>query len=340
MIKKNVIKKIKKNDKLVAVLTAFTLLTGSYVVNEEFGKVALAINLDNSKIEVTVKKGTVRSVLEQKGITLGEYDRVEPGLNSLVHAGQEITIYRAKDVVIVDGEKTETRKTTYTKVEDVLAELNIQLGEYDRVEPSKDKEIKDVDTIKIIRVEKNTVVEKEEIAYQTIKENDSSKYTGEQTVKTEGVNGEKEVTKEIVKENGKVVSTTNLSEKVLKEATNKVVLVGTKYNPAGEFVPGEAPANMSGRQITVSAVSYSLGRGRDGMWGRGASGMALGPGVKAIAVDPRVIPLGTKVYVPGYGVAVAADTGGAIKGNTIDVFMSRYQDSVNWGRKTVTITIL
>ncbi len=64
------------------------------------------------------------------------------------------------------------------------------------------------------------------------------------------------------------------------------------------------------------------------------------PKVGTIAVDPRVIPLGTRVYVVGYGYAVAEDTGGAIKGNIIDLFMETENQCINWGRRNVTVYIL
>ena len=64
------------------------------------------------------------------------------------------------------------------------------------------------------------------------------------------------------------------------------------------------------------------------------------PSLKVIAVDPHVIKLGTKVWVEGYGVAVAGDTGGAIKGNKIDLFMKSRDVAYEWGRKKVTIKIL
>jgi 3D (Asp-Asp-Asp) domain-containing protein len=83
------------------------------------------------------------------------------------------------------------------------------------------------------------------------------------------------------------------------------------------------------RQLTVSATCYDLS-------GRTATGMPVGPGV--VAVDPSVIPLGTKMYVPGYGNGVAADVGGGIKGDIIDLWMTPSQCAA-WGRRTVTITI-
>ena len=83
------------------------------------------------------------------------------------------------------------------------------------------------------------------------------------------------------------------------------------------------------RQLTVSATCYDLS-------GRTATGMPVGHGV--VAVDPSVIPLGTRMYVPGYGNGVAADVGGAIKGDVIDLWMTP-SECAAWGRRTVTITI-
>jgi 3D (Asp-Asp-Asp) domain-containing protein len=62
--------------------------------------------------------------------------------------------------------------------------------------------------------------------------------------------------------------------------------------------------------------------------------------MKLIAVDPNVIPLGKKVWVEGYGIAIAGDTGGAIQGNRIDILMPTSQDALNFGRKTVKVVIL
>jgi 3D (Asp-Asp-Asp) domain-containing protein len=88
-----------------------------------------------------------------------------------------------------------------------------------------------------------------------------------------------------------------------------------------------APA---GRTLTVSSTGYSLG-------GRTSTGMPVGWGV--IAVDPSVIPLGTRVTVPGYGDAVAADTGSAVRGATIDLWFPSLAQARAWGRRTVTITL-
>lgn len=92
----------------------------------------------------------------------------------------------------------------------------------------------------------------------------------------------------------------------------------------------------TGTQLTVEATAYD-GYGMGGMTATG--NMITSPSDKVIAVDPNVIPLGSRVYVPGYGEAIAWDTGGVIKGNIIDLNMSE-SDAVQWGRRMVTITIL
>jgi 3D (Asp-Asp-Asp) domain-containing protein/peptidoglycan hydrolase CwlO-like protein len=90
------------------------------------------------------------------------------------------------------------------------------------------------------------------------------------------------------------------------------------------------PASGSGRQLTVVATAYSLHGGT-------ASGLPTGPGV--VAVDPTVIPLGTRMFIPGYGPGIAADTGTAIKGLRIDLWFPTLKQAQNWGRRTVTITV-
>jgi 3D (Asp-Asp-Asp) domain-containing protein len=99
-------------------------------------------------------------------------------------------------------------------------------------------------------------------------------------------------------------------------------------------------SNQVKKTLTVSASAFTANcKGCSGITYTGIN-LKKNPHMKVISVDPKVIPLGSKVYVPGYGTAIAADKGSAIKGNRIDVFMPNYNDAIKWGRKTVTIQIL
>ena len=93
---------------------------------------------------------------------------------------------------------------------------------------------------------------------------------------------------------------------------------------------GAAPAPVGGSTLTVSSTGYVI-------TGRTATGIPAGYGV--VAVDPAVIPLGTRLTIPGYGEGVAADTGGAVRGNTIDLWFPTLGQARAWGRRTVTITL-
>ena len=239
---------------IAAAATSGLLLSGAFVVAEEYtGHNVFAVNLDNTnKIELKTKKGTVREILIANDIPFGADDRVEPGLDTKVNGGETISIYKAHEITIVDGDTTTVRKTTYKKVEDILKELNITLGEKDEVTPGLNSEVATVDTIKIARTGKTTETKKEVIKFETKEEKDDSKYVDEKVTKVEGKNGEKEVTYNVVREKGKEVSREVASEKVITEATAKVVVVGTKQRPAAQ--QQEVAAQQS---YAAPAQSYS-----------------------------------------------------------------------------------
>lgn len=104
--------------------------------------------------------------------------------------------------------------------------------------------------------------------------------------------------------------------------------------------PDSIPPAGPGKEMTVEATAYTAYC--YGCIGITAYGIDLrsNPEEKVIAVDPTVIPLGTKVWVEGYGEAIAGDTGGAIKGNRIDVFIPTYDGAIEWGRQEITLKIL
>ncbi|MDQ0268451.1 LysM peptidoglycan-binding domain-containing protein [Cytobacillus purgationiresistens] len=102
----------------------------------------------------------------------------------------------------------------------------------------------------------------------------------------------------------------------------------------------EQPAAEGTQELTMEATAYTASC--EGCSGITATGINLleNPDMKVISVDPSVIPLGSKVYVEGYGEAIAGDTGGAIKGNKIDIFIPNKEDAINYGRQTVKVTVL
>ena len=111
-------------------------------------------------------------------------------------------------------------------------------------------------------------------------------------------------------------------------------LVGNRPGHADSASRSSAGTPAAG-QMVVAASAYTPGVGCGYYTATGAKA-----GFGIIAVDPSVIPLGTRMYVPGYGYGVAADTGGAIKGDRIDLCFDTLSEALSWGRRTVTITIV
>ncbi|MCC9087439.1 MULTISPECIES: LysM peptidoglycan-binding and 3D domain-containing protein [Bacillus] len=132
------------------------------------------------------------------------------------------------------------------------------------------------------------------------------------------------------------------SEPVQKQAPVQKEQTTKKAAPKKETAKAESSSASQSVQkaMTVTATAYTANDG--GISGITATGVNLNknPNAKVIAVDPNVIPLGSKVYVEGYGEAIAADTGGAIKGNKIDVHVPSKSQAKNWGVKSVKIKVL
>lgn len=122
-----------------------------------------------------------------------------------------------------------------------------------------------------------------------------------------------------------------------KPAPNKQPAASKPVEKPAKKPAAQAPVS-NGRTITVSATGYSTKQA--GLSTHTATGIDLRVNPRVIAVDPRVIPLGSMVEIPGFGIYIAGDTGGAIKGNKIDIHFSTVAQAYNWGRRSITIKIL
>ncbi|MEQ2465448.1 LysM peptidoglycan-binding domain-containing protein [Niallia sp. Sow4_A1] len=128
--------------------------------------------------------------------------------------------------------------------------------------------------------------------------------------------------------------------KTAAQTVNNTVKTKNTVNTVKAEKTEKTNTDASSKEITVTATAYTADC--NGCSGITATGINLkdNPNKKVISVDPNVIPLGSKVYVEGYGTAIAGDTGGAIKGNKIDVHVATTSEALNWGRKQVSVKIL
>ncbi|TQR18684.1 LysM peptidoglycan-binding domain-containing protein [Psychrobacillus vulpis] len=132
------------------------------------------------------------------------------------------------------------------------------------------------------------------------------------------------------------VSTASLPATNVSQTTAKTPAPVTPA-PAAPAAPA---ATSEAKELTVTSTAYTASC--EGCSGVTSTGIDLrsNPNQKVISVDPTVIPLGSRVWVEGYGEAIAGDTGGSIKGNKIDIFIPSKEEALQWGRKTVKVKIL
>ena len=210
-------------------------------------------------------------------------------------------------------------KTQKNTVGEVLKDVGFKVGSNDIVTPALNARVSDHTLIRVKRVKIVEEQEKEATAFESVEEEDSTMKKGESEVTQEGKEGEDLVTYQVTYTSGEETARKEIDRETLKEPTDEIIHVGTI-----ETIDGFAYT----RKETFEATAYTGG-------GRTASGTRARVG--EIAVDPRVIPLGTTVYVEGFGVRVAEDTGGAIKGHIIDIYMSSGSECRRWGRRNVTV---
>ena len=206
---------------------------------------------------------------------------------------------------------------------------------------SKSTELTKNMVIDLTSITEKKTTKTETIAYDTeIRENPDLE-EGKEKVLQEGEDGELSI---ITKENysgAKLISSEVVGELVTKEAKNKIIERGTKKEELPIVELKKEPANVTvsaagNNSLNVVATGYTPGD--PGCTGITYTGTKASRGT--IAVDPKVIPFGTKLYIPGYGYGVAADTGGAIKGNKIDLCYETRAEALNWSIKNITVYVV
>ncbi|MDR4318902.1 hypothetical protein CHH55_22255 [Niallia circulans] len=291
---------------------------------------------DDEKKTVWTTVDTVKEFLEEQKISLNEHDQINQKENNPIEHKMEVVVHTAFPVTLVDAGKKKQVWSTSTTVADFLTQQKISLDKLDRVEPALKEKVKDEAIVNITRIEKVTDVVEQPINFAVITQKDDDLPHGTEKVLKEGTEGVVSKKYEVTKENGKEISRKLLSETTVKEKQDKIVSVGTKDDVIQLASRGEE----NGQEVFVNSTAYTASC--NGCSGRTATGIDLkaNPNAKVIAVDPSFIPLGTKVYVEGYGYAVAADTGGSVKGQKIDVFFSTKAEAYRWGNRQVKIKII
>mgnify|MGYP004662145333 CR=1 FL=1 len=311
--------------------------------------------IDDGTTRTTVESSSYvpSSAIEKAGLEVSALDQVSTEHND--NGTIEIRITRSQEVAINYMGSTLHVRAYDETVSDLLERMNITLGDDDTVSVNLGNYTQDGMVIDVTKYTYGTAEADEAITYTTERVANASMAAGKESVKQAGKNGTAHVTYSITYKNGKEVDREPISSTVVTAPTPEIIEYGTKSGSvtSGDRIRSDS-RNSDGsgvltfnsgstlsysRVITANATAYTAKPGA-----RTASGKAVYVG--GIAVDPKVIPLGTKLYITTtngkivYGMATAIDTGGAIKGNKIDLFYNTYSECVQFGRRNCTVYVL
>ncbi|MDP2675874.1 MAG: G5 domain-containing protein [Dehalococcoidia bacterium] len=275
---------------------------------------------------------TVGLALVAVGSSFSRYDQVWPAPDTPLTEGLHVFVQRATAVSLSVGSgRPATVHTHSNTVAELLAEQGVKLGNGDSVTPGPAVALIDGMTVAVTVVRSVTEGEDTPIPFETYYRDDSSRPEGEYAELQAGVDGYVRREYSVTFQDGVEVGRVVLSETVV-QPDNRIIAQGTAAVAAAVAAPAGDP--QCGRTLRVWATWYTAASAGGGST---ATGTTVRKGT--VAVDPRVIPLGTQMYIPGYGYGVAEDTGGAVIGNIIDLGYGA-GDVKDWQSGWVAICVL
>ncbi|WP_214786194.1 3D domain-containing protein [Exiguobacterium sp. s183] len=337
---------------------------------ERSHEVSLQIGYGQTEV-IQTRERTVEDVLLRYGVTVRDGDTVYPSVRTAVTNGMTIRYQPVVGVNLIVGQDASTIYTMATDVAQLLREANVDVTERDTVLPDASTPIREGMTITVNTNRDVVQYESQLIPYDMVEEEDDTLEEGvKQTVQV-GVPGLERTRYALTVENGTITNRTKTDVETLRKAMPQIIKVGTKkvtepvtepttadesspFIPEAEVEIAEPPKTddvldfSSAKQLLVEATAYTNNPEDtvtyDGRVltrsGYDVTDTILFEGMRIIAVDPAIIPLGTRVYVEGIGMAIALDTGSAIKGQKIDIMMDEKEEAVTFGRKPLTIWVI
>lgn len=318
------------------------------------------VEADGAEKTVSAHYGDkVSDVIAEAGVVLDDNDAVNVDINGELTNNTDLVVTRYHKVTVHDNGATQIVDVPEGTVANVLPAANITLGEEDTLSVAETEPVTDGMEVTVNRVTYATQTVTEDIPFETEVIETADLYKGETQVQTAGVNGTKTAVKECKFVNGQLVESTDVA--VLSETAPvaEVQLVGTKTKPAavtsvstasasaqtGATISGNTIVDANGnvlnvaRVITGECTAYT---------GGGITATGAPAAVGRVAVNPNVIPYGTKLYIASpdgsvvYGYAIASDTGGALMSGRVlvDLYYNTQGECINFGRRQMNVYIL
>lgn len=334
---------------LIAPALAVALIATGYAYAEK----GVTVVCDGGTSFHVTEAEDIGALLDETGVSIGHADLVTPSPKTPLDDGMTVVVRRAVPVEVVVGDETVEVQVVGETVADAVVAAGLDPGAGMRVDPPLEAPLEPGMSVETADVFVRFVSEETTLPFRYGTLEDPSLALGTRQMVTTGVPGVVISVYEVLVTDGVEGDRVLKTRRLVRRATEQVVAIGTARLGA-TFAQGPAQVSaaslrlpaMSGREMTVEATAYTpwdLGCGGMKVINRRIEKYDIEPGWGIVAVDPSVIPLGTRMFVPGYGYGVAADTGGAIKGARIDVCFwtgDAIDTAFEWGRRDVTITLL
>lgn len=297
----------------------------------------VTVVVDGRTLHIKSQAADVAGALDEAGVAVGSGDVVSPRVDAELTGGSTVVVRHSVPVVVEFGDESVELDVVGDTVADALVAAGTDPAASNDVQPPIATGLVPGMTIRVPDVFVRVVKHEERIPPKVEVETDSSLARGTRKVITSGKPGRLLMVSRVVVTNGVEGEPVPVAQRVVSKPLPTIVAVGTGSRTATAAQTAKVPAPPAhGRRMRVVATGYSPQQpDLDYVTATGARAQR---GV--IAVDPGTIPLGTHVYVPGYGYAVAADTGGAIDGRRIDLCYDTVAEAMRWGRRSVTIIVL
>jgi len=316
----------------IVILLTFTFAS-HFRLEESMHTVIL--NDNGIEAEITTFDDTVESFLQNNSIFLNEYDEITPEKYALISEGMRISIRRANKMTVFSDGVEHNVHFIEGDVKYALDKLGIRISNSDVINFGLEERLFPGMFVNIIRVTKETVIKSEAIPYQILVREDNTRARTSRRILQEGLQGELTRTYEVVYKDGVKYSEKFIKEEIVRNSVDHIVLAGTLGTMTTSR--GETVRYAFSREFRATAYTHTGNPTRTGVM----------PKVGHVAVDPRVIPLNSTIYVDfprGWnhldGFYKATDTGSAIRGNIIDIFMDTEEEAINFGRRRVEVFLV
>jgi 3D (Asp-Asp-Asp) domain-containing protein len=290
---------------------------------------------------VRTRAATVNQFFAEQNIERAPEDALDVDPSSELVDGETIAYRAAVPVTVVIDGVSHTLRTSADTVGEALGQERVAFDAHDRLTPAAPDSISPGDTIRLEHVSSWVERVSKTVPAPTEHMISFRLAVGHVKVMQKGAPGEREISYRVTRQSNRSQAPRRvvLAARILRQPHPRMIATGIgDYSALAAFAERGFNGTIRLAKAAISMVATAYTANCSGCSGTTATGQRAGHGI--VAVDPQVIPLGSHLYIPGYGHAIAGDTGGAIHGNRVDLGFNSNADAMQFGRRSVTVYVL